>query len=108
MSVLSWNKDECPISIVDAVLGSYSNDTIDLHRAIGKRLTESDLNQPVDKVILDARNGQTWAIDIIETVELPAPVSKLPMPEQDFGTGRFQAWFSGLFARLIPGDKRPA
>ncbi|MER0239530.1 hypothetical protein [Fulvimarina sp. MAC8] len=108
MSVLSWNNDETPLSIVDVVLGSYSPDTIDVHRAIGKRLSESELHQPVDKVISDARAGEKWATDIIETVELPAPTARLPMPEQDFGTGRFHAWLTNLFTRLVPTSRRHA
>lgn len=108
VSVSSWNEKDCPLSIVDVVLGSYSHEAIDVHRAIGRRLSENAVNQPVDKVISDARNGHEWAVDIIETVELPAPVARLTMPEQDFGTGRMSSWCANLAARLVPGVKRTA
>ncbi|WP_148227519.1 hypothetical protein [Fulvimarina pelagi] len=108
MSVLSWNDDESPLSIVDLVLGSYSHDTIEMHRAIGRRLADADMNQPVDKVIADAREGQEWALELIQTVALPAPIDRLAMPEQDFGTGRFRTWFTGLFSRVTASSSSHA
>ncbi|MDY8111004.1 hypothetical protein U0C82_17885 [Fulvimarina sp. 2208YS6-2-32] len=108
MNILSWNPDESPVSVVDMVLNQHPVDDITVHRAIGRRMMEAGVSQPVDKVVADARRGQDWALDLIRTMELPAPNAKLAMPVQDFGTHRPSRWLDGFFSRFSSAPKRHA
>lgn len=108
VSVLSWEPNESPVSVVELILGRRQFDDVAIHRAIGRRLAETGNEQPVDGVIRSASAGEAWAVELIETIDVPAPTNRLSMPVQDINSGIARGRISDLFDRWVPRRRRHA
>ncbi|RFC63588.1 hypothetical protein DYI37_11310 [Fulvimarina endophytica] len=102
------NSANLALSPAELVLTRNGLDNVDTYRAIQRRLREAGLSLPVDKVISDARRGEAWALDILQTTEFPAPSDRLTMPVQELAAPSLSAWWSGLFGRAASASNQSA
>lgn len=86
-------------SRIGAIIGRDDLSDIDIHRAIGRRLVAMRIDRAVDKVIADALAGNAEVIEMIRTIDVPAPTSRLSMPVQELKSGVLRQAFGLAFGQ---------